>query len=196
MGKAKRVANTILAGGGLSCALALSYFIYYYAWTQQRRFTEPGGPIIYYVVPAVLAGLFFAALRLQPAYKIKLSLFCSSLVASIFAAELLLLSTSVPNWRVQVRGRLEESRLKAAREFGVHFDTRTRLEFINDLRKTGIDAVPAVLPLDLLKEQDNGGVKSAIKINGAEVLPLGGIAKKVTVLCNETGEHIIYDSDE
>src|SRR5215471_20979593 len=185
MRRTERVANTILAGAGLFFVLALSYVIYYYAWTQQRRFTEPVGPIVYYVVPAILAGLFFAALRLQPAYKIKLSLFCSSLVASLLAAEFLLLSTSPPNWRAQVRGREEEALLKVAKEFGVQFDTRTRLEFIDDLHKNGIDAVPAVLPLDLLKEQDDGSVKSAISIDGTEVLPLGGVANKVTVLCNE-----------
>ncbi|MGH7853475.1 MAG: SGNH/GDSL hydrolase family protein [Candidatus Binatia bacterium] len=38
-------------------------------------------------------------------------------------------------------------------------------------------------------------MKSAIRINGSEVLPLGGIAKKLTVMCNESGEWITYRSD-
>jgi len=180
----------------LFCVFVFSYFIYYYAWTQQRHFTEPVGPILYYIVPAVLGSLFFASLRLQPAYKVKLSLFCSSLVASVLAAEFLLLSTAAPNWRAQIRGKEEKALLKAAKEFGVQFDTRTLLEFINDLHKKGIDALPVAFPLELLKEQGEGRVQSAIRIDGAEVLPLGGIANKVTVLCNETGKYIVYDSDE
>jgi hypothetical protein len=70
------------------------------------------------------------------------------------------------------------------------------LEVITDLRKRGIGAVPRVIPLGFLKKQEDGSMKSEISINGIEVLPLGGIANRVTVLCNEGGEYTIYESDE
>jgi hypothetical protein len=42
----------------------------------------------------------------------------------------------------------------------------------------------------------HGGMRSAIDIHGDEVIPLGGVANKVTVLCNESGGWITYTSDE
>jgi hypothetical protein len=48
----------------------------------------------------------------------------------------------------------------------------------------------------LLKQQQDGDLKSVITINGTEALPLGGISNRPTVLCNETGQYTIFDSDE
>lgn len=72
--------------------------------------------------------------------------------------------------------------------FGPHVDTGTNLEVVSELRSRGIDAVPAPFPSALMDLQRDGNLNS--------VLPLGGIAKKLTVLCNETGEWITYKSDE
>jgi hypothetical protein len=47
-----------------------------------------------------------------------------------------------------------------------------------------------------LKEQADATFKSRISIDGVEVLPVGGISDRVTVLCNETGKYAIYESDE
>ena len=85
--------------------------------------------------------------------------------------------------------------LLGARRFG-QFDNRTKLEVVADLRKQGIDAVPAVFPSALWENRTRSGVKSAIEINGREVIPLGGISKKLTVMCNESGKWITYRSDE
>ncbi|HEX2226026.1 MAG TPA: SGNH/GDSL hydrolase family protein [Candidatus Binatia bacterium] len=83
-----------------------------------------------------------------------------------------------------------------AKQFGVEFDTRSKIEVIDDLRRQGVDAVPNVFPRGLLEEQEDGSLRSAIRIGTAEILPLGGISNKVTVLCNETGAYTIYHSDE
>jgi hypothetical protein len=64
------------------------------------------------------------------------------------------------------------------------------------LRKQGIDAEPYVSASILLQKQANGSVTSGLAIDGTEVVPLGGISNSVTVLCNETGPHVIYQSDE
>jgi hypothetical protein len=170
-----RLADIILIAGGVVCLLAFSYFVYFYVWTREREFTSAAGIVVGIVLPGVLASAFFASLRLRQAYRATLALFCISSLFSIYSAELLLL---------------------VSRKFGAHFDTRTKLEVVADLRNRGLDAVPAIFPSVLWDYQRDGNVKSAISINGSKVLPLGGIAKKLTVICNESGEWITYRSDE
>jgi hypothetical protein len=173
--RAARLADIVLVAGGVVCLLGFFYFVYWYVWTLEREFTGPAGIIIGIVLPGVLASALFASLRFRPAYRVALATFCISSLFSIYSAELLLL---------------------ASRKFGAHFDTRTKSEVVTDLRNRGIDAVPAVFPSVLWDDQRDGNLKSAISIDDGEVLPLGGIAKKLTVMCNESGEWITYRSDE
>jgi hypothetical protein len=170
-----RLADIVLMAGGVVSLLAFSYFVYFYVWTREREFTSAAGIIVGIVLPGVLASALFASRRLQPPYRATLALFCISLLFSIYSAEVLLL---------------------ASRRFGAHFDIRTKLEVVADLRNRGIDAVPSVFPSVLWDYQRDGNVKSVISINSSEVLSLGGIAKKLTVMCNESGEWITYRSDE
>lgn len=170
-----RLADIVLAAGCVVCLLGFFYFVYWYVWTHEREFTGAAGIMLGIVLPGALASAFFASLRFRPAHRVTLAIFCIASLFSIYSAELLLL---------------------ASRKFGAHFDTRTRLEVVADLRNRGIDAVPAVFPSALWDYQRDGNLKSAISIDGDEVLPLGGIAKKLTVMCNESGEWITYRSDE
>ena len=192
----------ILLGGGVFCTLILLYFFYHYAITGQRQFTSPVAAVPYYYVPAALATLLFAALQLERSQRINLAILCVSFAVSIYAGELFLTFTDAaslaarPIWGGdQVQKRKHEVR-KLAREFGVEFDTRTKLEVIRDLRARGIDAVPSITPQGLLRKQEDGSMTSAFNIDGNEVLPLGGVSHRVTVFCNETGEYLIYKSDE
>ena len=164
-----------MAGGGIVCLLAFFYFVYWYVWTGEREFTDAAGILIGIVLPGVFASALFASLRFRPSYRVSIALFCISSLFSIYGLELLLL---------------------ISQKFSAQFDPRTRLQVVSDLRKRGIDAVPAVFPTALWNFQRDGNVKSAVSINGSEVLPLGGIAKKPTVMCNESGEWITYRSDE
>src|SRR5262249_47410310 len=86
--------------------------------------------------------------------------------------------------------------VQIAKEFGVNFDARRPLEVILDLKKRHISAVPDVFPRALLERQADDTRKSKITINGTEILPLGGIANRATVFCNDGGEYVIYESDE
>ena len=89
-----------------------------------------------------------------------------------------------------------QSLIEAAKALGVKYDSRTKAEVIDDFRKRGIDAVPSLYSEELLKEQKDGTMKSAITINGVEVLPLASMAEKLTVVCNEGGEFLTYTSDK
>jgi hypothetical protein len=127
---------------------------------------------------------------------------------SVYAAELALLLVA-PDWRqagLPVMLRLEKSddkkkmAARLAKEFGVEIDPRNRLEVITDLRAKGIDAVPGVLPRYQLMFQKGGKRADGVGPQGEAptppILALAGISNKLTVLCNESGRHLTYESDE
>jgi hypothetical protein len=202
--KVERIANLILGGGFVSCIVLLLYVVYQYGWTGDREFSSPVGILVYYGVPAALATLFFGFLQLQRDYKINLAVVSVSTALSMYGAEVFLTfwsSAVSPPRPLMAPSTVRNQREKDAvvelvKQSGVEFDTRSKLEFITDLRRQGIDAVTNVFPRNLLKEHEGALLRSAIRIHGTEVLPLAGISNKLTVLCNETGTYTTYQSDE
>jgi hypothetical protein len=85
--------------------------------------------------------------------------------------------------------------MEAARSLGLDFDTRSKREVVEDLRRSGVDAVPSLFPQGLVARQSDGTLKSLININGAEILPLAGISNKLAVVCNEGGQFVSHRSD-
>jgi hypothetical protein len=183
------VADVILAGEGLLCLIVLFYCIYYYSWTHARPFSSP--IVLFYGFLVIMAGLLFGALRFCSSYKLNCVLLLISIEVSIVAAELLLPFVN----NVLVHAETERV-LNAAAAAGVIFDTRGKREVVTALKQEGISAVPVVFPSILLKQRRTGMLQSAISMNGTEVLPLAGIARKTTVFCNESGDYTIYESDE
>jgi hypothetical protein len=82
------------------------------------------------------------------------------------------------------------------KKFGVEIDTRSAGDVIASLQKAGIDAVPLVVPTQGFIEEQNNSIKSVLKVHGQEVIPLGGIADRVTVMCNENSQWVTYKSDK
>jgi hypothetical protein len=192
-----KFADWIIGGAIVLCITTLLYYVYYYSWTHQRYFTSPVGPVLYYILPTVLAGLLLVSWRLEPSSRINLSLLLVSIAVSIYVVELLLAFSSFLLFRETTVKKAETAKTaKIAKEFGVDFDTRSKLEVIVDLAKQNIYAVPNISPLMLLKKQADGTRKSELTINGTEILPLGGIANRTTVFCNENGEYVTFESDE
>jgi hypothetical protein len=76
------------------------------------------------------------------------------------------------------------------------FDTREKYQVVRDYRAKAIRAYPAVFPEYLLQTQMDGNLRSPIALDNREILPLGGIPGVLTVLCNESGTYVVYDSDE
>lgn len=205
--KAANVANIILGGGGVASLLALLYFFYHYGWTGERKFDSPMGVVLYYLVPAGVAGLLFASLKLKAGYKINLAILSVSLAASVLGVELFLqlsnpLAPELAVWQVQGQSKEKKQRTREfARRYGVDFDTRDGIEILGELRKGGVDAVPNIskwldINDDLWNWQPDGSIQSAVKIAGEEAIPLGAVANRITVLCNESGQWITYPSDE
>ena len=107
-------------------------------------------------------------------------------------------------WVVAQSGEETPDRAQMARALGLSFDNRSRLEVMLALRELGVEAWPSISPRVLLKDwwthyygpwptQDR---ESLIKINGQELMPIGGIANSFTVYCNENGTYVTYQSDE
>jgi PAS domain S-box-containing protein len=201
--KAFVFADVILAAGVCACLAVFLYYVYHYNISGKRYFVSHIGVILYQVVPAGGALLLLAGFRLPPARRINLALLLCSIGVSSYGAELLLsLSASVfsSSETLWGDGQFEDDQKKEivalAKKFGVDFDTRSRLEVAMDLRKQNVQSVPSIIPLGLLQERPDGTSKSKINIGGTEVLPVGGISNRTTVLCNETGKYTIYNSDE
>ena len=199
-GRLARFASIVLAGGGALCILMLFYSIYHYGLMGRRSFTSPTGMVLYYGVPALLAGALFASLRLEAFKRTGLALLLLSIGLSIHAANLFLALTdarmTAANRTLWLRPGDAEDIFELAREHGVKFDTRNKLQVISDLNAKGIDAVPSLVPLVLLKQQPDGTRRSVITLDGVETLPHGGISNRVTVYCNEEGKWVVYESDE
>jgi hypothetical protein len=130
------------------------------------------------ILPAALAALLLICLKLRSAIQLQAALITLSGIAVCYAAEIFLTRSQIPP-------------STAARRMGRPYDSRSMFEVVEDLKKRGVDAYPAVLPNALYTLRGRG-----LLINGIEILPLGGVADCETVYCNESGQFVTYHSDE
>ena len=192
----------MIAAGIIGALLTLYYFFYYYEWTDQRNFVNLLAMILSYGVPASVAALLFASFWCSPLVRGNVALALLSTCISLYALELVLVFYEPPTFGVEralwfppkTKKDLREI-VGVAKQFGVDFDTRSKLEIIADLGRRGTMAVPSIVPAGLLNQPAGSTVNSQITINGTEVLPLSGISRSVTVSCNESGKYLIYESD-
>jgi hypothetical protein len=201
-----RIANMILLAGAAVCALAVGYVLYHYDWTGDRQVIGLTGTLLYYWVPAGLCiFLVYSVLRFKPSSKINLTLALLSVAVSVWIGELVVrfsastfLQGREPAMSVVQNAkdrRREAAKLEA--KFGVQVDTRDGSEALNDLHRQGIDAVPIIATSNaLFMPQQDGSIKSAINVQGSELIPLGAISNHPTLFCNESGSYVTYESDE
>jgi hypothetical protein len=82
------------------------------------------------------------------------------------------------------------------KEWGVPIDPRPASEALDALRRTYPDAVPIITASNqLFMTAPDGSVTSAVEVDGHEVVPLGAVTNRVTLLCNEGGQWVHYQSD-
>jgi len=74
------------------------------------------------------------------------------------------------------------------------YDRRTRLEVLDDLRAHGLDAIISPLSHAYLTGEPGARV-SEFAVDGREFVPLGGVARKPSVVCNELGTYLIVEPD-
>ena len=148
-----KIANIVLFAGGVVCLLILFYLIYHYAWTGERHFVSHVGMILYYGLPGSLAALLFTSLRLSPSFRGKLALVLLSTCISLYTVELILVYFDPATFGIkrslwfppQTKAELKAI-VNVAKQFGVDFDTRSKLQIIAELRQRGISAVPRHCP--------------------------------------------------
>jgi hypothetical protein len=199
---ANQFTNLILFSGGTLSFSALCFFLYYYAWTGQRQFTTSTAAAVHYATLTSVSIFLFASLKFRPAYKIGLALICVSCTAGVYGVEFFLARSNAdlnglvaPFWGFNSLSA--EKRLvlaKYAAHFGVKVDTRGGWEVVDDLRKQGDDAAPPIMVGTILSNQ--GTLKIRSSAYGGELVPMAGLADRLTVLCNESGEYVTYESDE
>src|SRR5262249_55329967 len=131
MGKALTLSNVVLVAGSLCCLLFFLHDVYTH--TALLRYT---------LLQVFLAAAFLAALRLTPSSKINLMLVLISTAGSLYLLEF---SLSVyASWRTNTDATLWlrfpsditldtlGQRLSLAKKENRNFDTRSRLEVIDD----------------------------------------------------------------
>ena len=171
MNKSAKFANIVL--GSVSLLFLLLFF--HILWKSNFH---PSGHMSKYAI--TIAGfLFFSFVTLKCSIdlKVNIALLALSLILSIYVIEIII------SYNVKSKG-LESSRTNVADHLGITFDSRAIIQVTSDMRNTGVTAYPIYNPISNMELKNN------------ELLPLGYISDKTTVFCNESGEHIIYKSDE
>ncbi|BAP58015.1 hypothetical protein THII_3718 [Thioploca ingrica] len=164
--RANKFANIILISGILYFVSLLIYGCYRIAYYGSNK---------YYLLIVIVssAGIIVCAfaLKLRQNYKINLVLMGLSALIGVYLVEIFLF------WKMPLSFD-NRSLFNQAQKMGVAFDTRTKGQILKELENKGVKAVPV------------------IKTDEKTIYPLGGISSITTVHCNESGEWIIYDSDE
>ncbi|GKS58917.1 hypothetical protein YTPLAS18_24440 [Nitrospira sp.] len=195
-----RVAGYVLRGSALVCAMVGGGLWLSNGWDPK------------YVLVLMVAVLLAGGSLLNSSRQVNIALSWMAIMLTCYTVNFFLAfadasteSEPPTRWVSFQSGEERTDRAEAARRLGVPFDTRSRLDVLSDLRADGLDAWPTVSPRVLIREwwthfhganfptQDR---PSMLTLNGHEVLPIGGIANKPTVYCNENGTYPIYQSDE
>jgi lysophospholipase L1-like esterase len=172
------MARFVLLGGALfAAAIAVSAVhgrAFFLVTTRQW--------IVLLVLPALAAVVLpVAAVRLSPARRIRVATVVASTVLSLLAANVLVADFASPGTAVG-----------AAAPKGAPFDRRSVAQVVASLRSQGKPAVPAVYPTNFILSERGRAALSAADVG----FPLAGISNRPTVFCNESGEYIVYDSDQ
>lgn len=189
-----RVASGLLLVGSAICLLLFVVMV----WRH--------GMSLHYTVFLVLALAFALGLRMPESFKINSVLCAISLAVAVYGVELALAYSGSAiaalgaqawlSFPQDANPRVAAERMKTVHETQQHFDTRSRLQVIQDMRARGINAFPDVFPMVLFEPGSGISIQSSLASNGEEFLPVAGMAMTTTVFCNESGEYVVYESDE
>jgi hypothetical protein len=161
---------------------------------------------VIYLVFLGFAVAMLLGLRLPTPIRINSILCLFSMLVAVYAGELLLAysGSSIAGLSAQAwlsfpqdaNVQVAAERMKTVQQTHQGFDVRTRLEVVHDMRKQGVNAYPDVFPIVLFKPSSGKTIESVLTSNGEEFLPVGGMSMTTTVFCNESGEYVVYESDE
>ncbi len=194
MNSMRKAADGVLFAAGSALLLFLLFNLVRHGWAW------------HYLFLLLFSIIAFAALRLSIPTKLNLALLLLSTAIGVYGAEFLLGHVLFSSSRFSMgdwlnfpsdqNSRTGVTRIKEERSSRTSFDARTRLEVVHDLRKQGIHAFPDVFSAVLFQSTAKGVIRSIFTAEQEEFLPLASVSDVTTVFCNESGEYIIYKSDE
>ena len=189
-----RLAGLLLMWGAMLCLALFAVLV----WRH--------GLSLHYLVILALAMMLGFSVRLPASFKINIALLGLSTLVSVYGAELLLTYSGSAITALGAHAwlsfpqdgnlRVAAERMKTIQETHQEFDTRSRLDVVLDMRAHGVKAYPDVFPMVLFKPSSRMEIQSVLVSQGEEFLPVAGMAMTTTVFCNESGEYIVYESDE
>jgi hypothetical protein len=154
----------------ITLSFILLVFVYY-----RSEFRDAGNLDYskYYYLSIVSAFFWLIVSRLKYELKENILILSISIISSLYLIEIVLHLNSPRNY--------DYKREILAHNANIVFDTRSKFQVYRDLKEEGIDAIPSVQPSSFIGNND--------------IMPLGGVANKTTVFCNESGEMSIFMSD-
>jgi hypothetical protein len=155
---------------------------------MQRPGAAAGGPLVRNLTLAAVATLLiWSAFRLGAAARI-------ALTTTLVMSSILVFGTEgALGLAEQARQANVQARLTALT--GIPFDRRTLAELVYDLRRSGVNAVPSIVPETILR-QSLPATKSSAAWHET-FFPLAGVSNRPSIeLCNEDGQYRQYLSDE
>ena len=92
----------------------------------------------------------------------------------------------LPNKKLFKNKNIAEERIKVAKKQGREYDKRSSYEVV----KSSVNEIiyPYIHPSEYIN-------KNGISIDNKKFFPFAGISKSKTILCNESGDWVFYDSD-
>jgi len=142
---------------------------------------ERNGYIKYYQL--ALFGILFwgISIKLREDIKANLITIVSSILLTLYIVEIGLVFMNL--------GSEPKKNASIAKKANIEWDDRSQSKVVEDLIYKGIDAVLLPFPAEVMKEIGDDSK------NTRNILPLGGLSNKTTVVSNELGQYMIYKSD-
>lgn len=168
---------------GMGC---LAAFLFLVVLSRSGFFTRLGALLLLSSL-----GLFLGASACPRRWRPGLMLAAILGAGCVFAANAAVFATALVS---DVRDRA--LRRETGQRLGYRFDDRSRAQLMAEAQSRGGRLMPSVPPQQLLGYAPDGHMRSALRVDGQEVLTLSGVSTIPTMLCNEVGHHVVYESDE
>lgn len=179
----------LIANGILATSFLAGIFVLVYGFSIIDIVADSGKIIM------GTAGAFSAfigvAYFLWPAYRLNFALLIFSLGSGAYLFNFILEIRESHNQKQAYR---EIHVAKNRRSPKKKFDARTKLQVLTDLKRKNINAYPSGAASQLFNNLNDDYLNNG-KHPFGNIFPVGGISNMKTVLCNETGEWAIYQSD-
>jgi hypothetical protein len=171
--RANKFANFVLISGILFFFMALIYDLYRIMILSNLDKDR----LIFAVISLTGVVICSLAFKVRQDYKINLVLIGLSICVGVYSVEIFLFYQ-----KTDIRQRI-------AQKMEIPFDTRTKREMVKEMKEQGVDTFPSFYTHLIIP-------KNGLEINGERIFPLSGVSLKNTVLCNESGKWVNYNSDE